>query len=472
MKNKFIIVFLISFVLSALTACSDIEYPPAPVFPLSTSEGVSFHEDDPSRDKAIPDKYTAKKFDLTVKPFLFERETTFSSGELTLSVDFNSSQHYRIEIITDNAPVSGVAVISLSSGGETFGAFYVSSSENQDENPDIQPEYFMYPIYFPEGRAELTFTFLRGSVTVERIVITEDSPIPSVRFTEPVQRQNHGAPSSEAGMVFAYLRSQFGDKVISAQHCTAGTNAEIEAVFAASGREPAVRFSDLPWNPDNPDDFDLLEREIELAEGWWSSGGIVGFAWTPEYYDSDEDFIEKADFAAGALERLLMADVPVLFNPLPDGGSRLHRYGETEEEYVRLWNLLYDRLVNYHGLNNLIWIWSGGSYTYFPGSHRVDIIGESVFSQGEIGSQAVRLAYSGDYNNDGVSKTAAVIAASGLPSPDFFGRDKSMWLMWTLYKGDFVIDSSGRVRDEMKEPLERFYNHELVVSRDELPDFV
>jgi mannan endo-1,4-beta-mannosidase len=36
---------------------------------------------------------------------------------------------------------------------------------------------------------------------------------------------------------------------------------------------------------------------------------------------------------------------------------------------------MYDRLTNYHQINNLIWVWSTPEAEWYPGNLKVDIIG-------------------------------------------------------------------------------------------------
>ena len=53
------------------------------------------------------------------------------------------------------------------------------------------------------------------------------------------------------------------------------------------------------------------------------------------------------------------------------------------EACKKLYILLYDRLTNYHGLNNLIWVWSTPEPEWYPGDEYVDIVGyDSYPSQG------------------------------------------------------------------------------------------
>ena len=61
-----------------------------------------------------------------------------------------------------------------------------------------------------------------------------------------------------------------------------------------------------------------------------------------------------------------------------------------EEGYKKLWRMLYDRLVNFHGLNNLIWVFNTNEFkdnvdphaTNYPGDDVVDIVATDVYSEG------------------------------------------------------------------------------------------
>jgi mannan endo-1,4-beta-mannosidase len=345
-----------------------------------------------------------------------------------------------------------------------LGAFHVGNSETQ--------EYFLSPIHFPEGETELTFALLRGAVFVNKVTAENVPPIARERFGLA-----EGAalvtpdPSAAATAMFNYFGFIFGQKILTAQYCTVNTNAEIDAVYKSTRRRPAIRFVEL-------EGVDGHEREIELMKQWHEKGGIVGITWLPERepeLENDEEFLDDISAIAQTLTELSRADIPVLWNPLPDGGSPLHWWGQHGgERYIELWHTVYNQLINYHGLTNLIWLWSGGSYLYYPGDNRADIIGESIFTgnKGAInGSHAVRLANTERYGFNSRSKPAMVSASSGLPLPDILARDNAAWLVWTLYKGDFVIDNSGNVLEEAEQMLDRFYNHELTVCLDGLPSF-
>jgi len=495
MKKRLLLFLILTLLLITLTACTEIPYTEETnsvlhVLSLSGSdESGSSDSQSGTVRTAIPNKYRQRKFDLTPRSFHWDNGNIprpIEAGEnFMVTVNVTAPQHYRISI--DAQATSDLAIISLSSGGVAFGTFYISG-----ENRQRFEEFSMDNIYLPEGGNSLTFTALRGSATINRITVTDSEPVSDNRY-ENIQRLNTPVPSREAAAVFEYLTSCFGNRILTAQHCTPNTNAEIEAVEAVTGRYPAIRFGDLGiYSQGYTGDKDN-NREIELAKEWHSQGGIVAFTWSwyPRYAGFTlnnaanneavlEAIIEDIDEIAINLRRLTEQNIPVLWNPLPDGGSGLYWWGMSSgEDYVWLWRLMFERMTYFHGLDNLIWVWSGGDYKYYPGDKLVDIIAESVFKEAgatsgisAYGSEAVRFGYTANYGNIifPVNKLAAVTRSSGLPAPDVFARDNTWWLFWGLYRGDFIMDDFGTVHADKLEILDRFYNHELTVCLDELPD--
>jgi mannan endo-1,4-beta-mannosidase len=103
---------------------------------------------------------------------------------------------------------------------------------------------------------------------------------------------------------------------------------------------------------------------------------------------------DQADVVASYLKQLQDADVPVLWRPYHEMNGVWFWWGDKkgEEGYAKLWKLLYDRFVNYHKLNNLIWVWNANaprdipkdeaySYKdYYPGADYVDVLATDVYN--------------------------------------------------------------------------------------------
>ncbi|WP_370872505.1 glycosyl hydrolase [Paenibacillus zeirhizosphaerae] len=96
--------------------------------------------------------------------------------------------------------------------------------------------------------------------------------------------------------------------------------------------------------------------------------------------------IADLDDAAVYLKKLRDAKVPVLWRPYHEMNADWFWWGK-KENFAQLWNIMYDRFVNVHQLNNLIWVWnpnapdehSGPYAPTFPGLAKVDILAADIY---------------------------------------------------------------------------------------------
>ena len=99
----------------------------------------------------------------------------------------------------------------------------------------------------------------------------------------------------------------------------------------------------------------------------------------------------QVDSIAFYLKRLQAAHIPVLWRPYHEMNGDWFWWGGRTGKYntAMLYKQLFDRFVNYHKLNNLIWIWSVDrpvkpemNFTdYFPGSEFIDILSLDVYGR-------------------------------------------------------------------------------------------
>jgi mannan endo-1,4-beta-mannosidase len=93
--------------------------------------------------------------------------------------------------------------------------------------------------------------------------------------------------------------------------------------------------------------------------------------------------LRDIDAIAVQLKRLQSAHIPVLFRPLHEAEGGWFWWGaQGPEPSKKLWVLLYNRLTNYHKLNNLIWVWNSIAESWYPGDSIVDILSADVYSTG------------------------------------------------------------------------------------------
>jgi mannan endo-1,4-beta-mannosidase len=210
--------------------------------------------------------------------------------------------------------------------------------------------------------------------------------------------------------LYNYLRSTYKTKIISGQ----GDSSSFDYVYQQTGKYPLVRDYDMgPYSPEyawywsnGGETFAPLTNDpstpnainwylnnncqpiIDFQWHWYSPlGGTVG---TNTFDTSNTTFdvsravtpgtaeynatLRDIDAIAAQLQRL--NGVPIIWRPLHEsGGTWFWWSAKGPGPYVALWNLMYDRLVNYNGLHNLIWTWCGDDPSWYPGNSKVDILG-------------------------------------------------------------------------------------------------
>ncbi|MBR1800216.1 MAG: beta-mannosidase [Bacteroidaceae bacterium] len=231
--------------------------------------------------------------------------------------------------------------------------------------------------------------------------------------------------TAEAVKVYDVLRRLYGKKALSGTVAHVNWNIkEAENVHAWTGKWPVINVFDYIqiWASKDVNPKGWLDyRNVDDAVNWWKEGGIVGCMWhwnvkanngsdmtcTPGTEPSQTSFsparaieegtaenkqlLKDIDQVAGYMKLLAKENIPILWRPLHEaagnstefeGGKAWFWWGaDGPEVYVKLWRLLYDRLVNHHGLNNLIWIWNSqmGDGAWYPGNDYVDIVGRDNY---------------------------------------------------------------------------------------------
>lgn len=204
--------------------------------------------------------------------------------------------------------------------------------------------------------------------------------------------------------LYDYLWSMKGKGILSGQQefpMDHNHGEELRYIKEVTGKEPAILGLDYICN-----DFHGVN---ERALAWYKKGGIVSICWhwgIPPYglgYPSSKEsvdlaelltpgtalhqgFLDNMDQTAEALKELRDLDVPVLWRPFHEFDGTWFWWGKGgSAAFVQLWRTMYDRYVNHHGLNNLIWVLGYGGEKgegYYPGDEYVDIMGVDCYSEG------------------------------------------------------------------------------------------
>lgn len=427
--------------------------------------------------------------------------------KLTHIADVPTSQHYRLVIAAYS--YSGAA-LSLSAPEGCVGTYYIPPSE--------EPVFGLYAIdniYLEAGPSIITLTMLDGYASVDYFIVEDSLPAPNTCYQIPVSVAGKNTGIHTIGTM-KYLSDMFGVRVLTAQNVTVGTNAEIDAVFAETGRYPAMRCGNLIYSSlfADEDDAETAEKEIELSLEWGRSGGIVSLGWhwyapmeseNGLYKNGTEfllsDAVTDRDIALLSIEELegmfgsemiseqcyrLILDIDnmaqtlkrfkderltVIWQPLTDGDTDLYWWGGDAESYKWLWQLMFRRFNEYHGLNNLIWVYNGSSAEFYPGDDFCDVIGQGMYHN-SAASFAARFAALAHLSGTSV-KPVAITGCDKLPDPNYLYRDNAMWLWTASGSGEYTIHSDGSYSESYTswQKLNNAYNSRLCVTKDELPDF-
>ena len=332
--------------------------------------------------------------------------------------------------------------------------------------------------------------------------------------------------SLNARRLMNYLFDQYGKYIISGQMDTAWTTNNtmdmIARVYNDTGKYPALKgfdFIDLPnsWGGYGKD-------QVDEAIEWWDGKnrmngadpakkllsdkpdihGIAAFCWhwrvgsTRDFYTRNTTFRipwkndkldkESDDFkntiksdldkVAALLQLLKDKDIPVLWRPLHEAAGGWFWWGASEAKpCIALWEYMYDYLTNDKKLNNLIWVWNGQNKDWFPKPGTVHIVGFDVYarqkdysSQYEKFKETLEMVPSKD-------RIVAMTENGEIPDPDKCKQDEAMW-SWFMTWNDSRNTDGETHRDNFwtgeyhntDAHKNYVYNHELVITLDELPD--
>ncbi|WP_081687545.1 glycosyl hydrolase [Glycomyces tenuis] len=300
----------------------------------------------------------------------------------------------------------------------------------------------------------------------------------------------------EARELLADIAANYGENILSGQQDVA----DVEWVEQNVGKAPAVMGVDMMDYSPSRVERGTVGTDVDAALPWAERGGIVTFTWhwnAPTglidepgkewwrgfYTDAttfdvaaaladkeSEEYqllLRDIDAISEELLRLQDAGVPVLWRPLHEAEGGWFWWGAKGPEPAKeLWRIMYDRMVDHHGLHNLLWVWNSTQTEWYPGNDVVDIISADAYPQaGDFGP------ISGTYEKlvelVGDEKPVALTENGSIPDPDLLEAYEADWSWFNTWAGDFI-------RDGVHNPpshLEHVYNHPRVITLDELDEW-
>jgi hypothetical protein len=176
------------------------------------------------------------------------------------------------------------------------------------------------------------------------------------------------------------------------------------------------------------------------------------------------------DAIAVQLKKLKDANVPVLWRPLHEAEGAWFWWGAKGPESCKwLWKLVFDRLVNFHQLNNLIWVWtstaSAAAIDWYPGDDYVDIIGADIYLP--AGTYSSNFIMFDNLASIFGGKKIITLSENGpMPDAERLFIERAAWNWFCTWSGSFITDGLSNSAAQ----INTVFNHEYVITLDELTD--
>ncbi|MGN0595150.1 MAG: glycosyl hydrolase, partial [Hominimerdicola sp.] len=471
---------------------------------LTVFSGVCLPNSSVFSANALAEKYEAE--DAVLSEVTIINDEDYSGGKY---VKFESTGSCTFTVEISETGLYDLNLYSYGCGGDKVNLCYVDG-ENMGEFTSEKGTYskaVVSNVGLTAGTHEISIQSSWGWIYFDYMEITESEGISDSVYNVSKELVNQKATESTQRL-YSYLCDVYGEKIITGQQCDDGLNgSEFNAVKSLTGKTPAILGLDLMnYSPSRVElgaSSDAVEKAIEFSD----AGGIVTFCWhwnapsdylksgtnngNPRWWsgfytenvDTDSMNLEEmlngndkygyyflcdeVDAIAEQLKKLQDADVPVLFRPLHEASGGWFWWGAYgAETYKKLWNFVYDRLTNKHGLNNLIWVWNGQDPDWYPGDETVDIIGEDIYPGNQVyNPQSSKFAELTKYSQS--NKLIAMTENGCLFNIDQAFSNNTKWSWFCTWSGDFSASSEEYTENDMWVDV---YQNENAVTLESLPD--
>lgn len=221
--------------------------------------------------------------------------------------------------------------------------------------------------------------------------------------------------SPEAITLLSLLYSIKGKGILSGQHeYLEAPNTYSTYIYNLTGVYPSIKGVEFGAISGQTDSTAASQRQnvVNACISYANSGGIItatyhmpypgmSYDWanvqratTPEEFGQIitpgnslyDAFITEIDKVAEYLKQLRDNNIPVLWRPFHEMNGGWFWWGQ-KTNFTALWEIMFSRYTYYHGLNNLLWVWSANANnqwapnpeSYYVGIDRCDILGMDIY---------------------------------------------------------------------------------------------
>jgi mannan endo-1,4-beta-mannosidase len=297
--------------------------------------------------------------------------------------------------------------------------------------------------------------------------------------------------TKEAKELLAFLYSIQGKGMLTGQHeYIEAPDVYAESIKTLTGKYPAVHGYELGGITGQSDTLLAAQRQnvTNSAINWSKNGGIVTMMYHASYpgacqcwnqvqrTTTQAEFdkivtpgtteynalISDLDKVAVFLKQMKDANIPILWRPYHEMNGDWFWWGQ-KNNYVKLWDIMYDRFVNYYHLDNLLWVWNANApydsaSTYastYPGSNKVDILAADIYNYDYKQSHQDGLVALGG------GKPIAIGENGELPNMSTVSTTQNKWV-WQMTWGKMLNDNNSNLS------IQDFFNHTYAITRDEV----
>ncbi|MCH5193318.1 MAG: hypothetical protein J1F11_05100 [Oscillospiraceae bacterium] len=423
----------------------------------------------------------------------------------SMSVDIPASQYYKITV--RHCAGSHKENPLLFNGMKALD-IYSEEGDWQETSAD--------GIFLEKGENRITLGEGWSWFSLDSIAIENGEPLNDDIYGSVTDTLCNPNADLKTQMIYKYLKAVYGKRTLSGQCTDYGNNTETDALYLGMGKYPAVRTFDFIYDSMSVSRGNPPAKDVDLAIEWSNDGGLVAYDWhwyapckQAQFYAdktkfalsdavTDEDIalldhdsiqslydggkisnetlkiVEDIDNISVLMQRMEDANVTVMWRPLHEASGGWFWWGSSgADSYKWLWKLMYERMTNYHGLDNLIWVWNGQSEDWYPGDEYCDIIAVDIYNNAyDYGtSPGVLSEYAGWAKN---GKLVTMSECATMPDPELIVRDNAYWLWFAVWNWDYiVVNGTTELSDAYTsfEMMEKVYSSEAVITRDRLPDF-
>ncbi|MBL7966931.1 MAG: hypothetical protein JNK09_08005 [Prolixibacteraceae bacterium] len=333
------------------------------------------------------------------------------------------------------------------------------------------------------GPHKVEITKSWGWINIDYIEFEKVDPATKFNINKTLVTPN---PTTETAKLYQFLYDNYGKKIISGVMDMSESN----WLKTNTGKSPALVGFDFlfcgrgyTWYDEN--------KPYNEAKALYDKNGIPAFCWhwrdpsrkTEEFYTDKTAFdiskifdqnsseykamIADIDYTANLLKRFQDNKIPILWRPLHEAAGGWFWWGaKGAAPCKKLWQVMFDRMVNYHGLHNLIWVWTRepNDDDWYPGDEYVDIVGRDIYKEGDHSSQI--LEFNDLTSRYGGKKMVTISESGSFPDVDNLLKDGAGWSWFMPWTGDFTRLAKYNPLDLWK----KMFASDYVLTLDEMPN--